>query len=94
MENVFGGNGDDLIVGNSAANLISGGGGNDTIKAGDGNDKLIGSRGDDVLLGQGGVNLYSIADGQKDDFDGGTTSLISGDIGVDFNTITGKFLSS
>ena len=92
VENVFGGNGDDVIVGNAAANLISGGGGNDTIKAGDGNDKLIGSRGNDLLLGQGGINLYSIADGTRDDFDGGSNPFVSGDPLIDFNTVTQAFL--
>ncbi len=92
VENVFGGNGNDSIVGNSSANVISGGGGNDTIMGGDGNDKLIGSRGNDTLLGQGGTNLYSIADGERDDFDGGLNPFVSGDPGVDFNTVTQTFI--
>ena len=90
-----------MIIGNAEANVISGGGGNDTIMGGDGDDKLIGSRGDDVLQGQGGVNLFSIADGVKDDFDAALDSggnpinaFVSGDPGVDFSTISGRFLST
>ena len=95
IENVFGGDGDDLIIGNSAANLISGGGGNDTIEAGDGNDKLIGGPGNDTLMGQGGVNLYSIADDTRDDFDGNSnSSFVSGDVATDFDTATGSFLGA
>jgi Ca2+-binding RTX toxin-like protein len=95
IENVFGGNGDDLIIGNAASNLISGGGGNDTLEGGDGNDKLIGGRGNDTLLGQGGINLYSIADQTRDDFDGNAnTSFVSGDALIDFNTATGTFLGA
>jgi Ca2+-binding RTX toxin-like protein len=95
IENVFGGNGDDLIIGNAASNLISGGGGNDTLEGGDGNDKLIGGRGNDSLLGQGGINLYSIADGTRDDYDGTpNSSFVSGDVSADFDTVTGEFLGS
>ena len=93
VENVFGGNGNDSITGNAAANLISGGGGNDTIAAGDGDDKLIGGGGNDTLLGQGGVNLFSMSDGVRDDFDATVgngssspiTGFVSGDVSIDFS---------
>ena len=98
VENVFGGNGNDSITGNAAANVLSGGGGNDTIAAGDGNDKLIGGSGSDSLLGQGGINLFSMADGVRDDFDApapstgaaAITSFISGDVSVDFSIPSNK----
>lgn len=97
--NIFGGNGDDLIIGNAATNLISGGGGKDTIKGGDGNDKLIGSRDHDMVLGQGGVNLYSILDAGADDFDGvldtsgrAAGTFVSGDLGLDFSIVSKTFL--
>ncbi len=100
IENVFSGDGDDSIVGNAAANVISGGGGNDTVDAGDGNDKLIGSRGDDTLRGQGGINLYSVADGARDDIDVAldssghpVKSFVSADPKLDFSTIAGTVIS-
>jgi Ca2+-binding RTX toxin-like protein len=100
VENVFGGNGNDTIVGNAASNVICGGGGNDSIEGGDGNDKLIGSRGNDTVLGQGGINLYSVADRARDDIDVALDSdgnpinaFVSGDPGVDFSTISQQLLS-
>jgi Ca2+-binding RTX toxin-like protein len=80
VENVFGGAGNDSIVGNAAPNLISGGGGNDTIKGGAGNDRLIGGRGNDTVLGQAGTNLYSVADYERDDID---VSLDSNGLPID-----------
>jgi Ca2+-binding RTX toxin-like protein len=93
IENVFSGNGNDSIAGNASSNLICGGGGNDTLMGGDGNDKLIGSRGDDLLVGGAGRNLFSIADGIRDDFDSTpATSFVSGDPHIDFSTVTGTVI--
>ncbi len=93
VENVFSGDGNDKIQGNSSANLLCGGGGNDSLMGGAGIDKLIGSRGDDLLLGEDARNLYSAADGARDDLDGAPfVDFISGDAGVDFSTKTGKFI--
>jgi hypothetical protein len=46
-ENVLGGAGDDVLIGNDDANLIAGGDGNDVLIATGDNDLLIGGAGDD-----------------------------------------------
>ncbi len=57
IENAYAGDGNDLLIGNSADNKIDGGRGNDTLFGGAGNDLLIGDRGADTFafdgLGQG-----------------------------------------
>jgi Ca2+-binding RTX toxin-like protein len=57
IENVLGGSGNDLIIGNPFANKLVGNAGNDTIFGGDGNDTLIGGPGTDQLDGQGGTDV-------------------------------------
>ncbi|WP_369334914.1 M10 family metallopeptidase C-terminal domain-containing protein [Trichormus variabilis] len=42
IENAFGGDGNDTIIGNSAANILHGGRSNDTLDSGVGNDTLTG----------------------------------------------------
>ena len=49
--NVFGTDGDDLLIGTSLDEILCGFGGNDQIEGGDGNDVLYGGDGDDVLIG-------------------------------------------
>ncbi|BAB72322.1 S8 family serine peptidase [Anabaena sp. FACHB-709] len=50
IENAFGGDGNDTIIGNSAANVLHGGRGNDTLDGGVGNDTLRGGRGNDTYI--------------------------------------------
>jgi Ca2+-binding RTX toxin-like protein len=57
LENVFGGHGNDFIVGHAANNLILGNGGDDIIYGGDGNDQLEGGAGNDMLFGELGNDL-------------------------------------
>ncbi len=71
IENVAGGSGDDVIVGNGAANTLSGGAGNDTLTGGDGNDTLLGGDGADTLYGVAGNNSLSGGAG-NDILSGGT----------------------
>lgn len=54
IENVSGGRGDDLLIGNKGANRIFGNDGDDTIAGGAGQDTLNGGSGNDILLGGGG----------------------------------------
>jgi Ca2+-binding RTX toxin-like protein len=56
VEFVYGGFGDDVIVGNDNANRLSGGSGNDIMLGGDGADVLIGGDGDDSLFGNYGAD--------------------------------------
>ena len=57
IENVIGGSGNDLIIGNPSFNHLYGGPGNDTIYGGSGNDTLEGGHGHDQLFGQDGDDL-------------------------------------
>ncbi len=57
IENANGGDGDDLLTGNSAANLLNGGRGNDRLDGGTGDDTLIGGTGDDTLIGGTGYDI-------------------------------------
>ncbi|BAY20895.1 hypothetical protein NIES2100_06390 [Calothrix sp. NIES-2100] len=50
IENAFGGDGNDEIIGNSAANVLYGGRGNDTLDGGVSYDTLRGGRGDDTYI--------------------------------------------
>lgn len=54
FENISGGSGSDMLIGNAANNLIMGNLGNDTLKGNDGNDQLEGSDGKDTLYGGNG----------------------------------------
>ena len=56
---VFGGDGDQQILGLGGNDTLSGGGGQDILIGGDGNDELIGGGGDDILNGGSG---YDCAD--------------------------------
>lgn len=49
VENVFGGRGNDTLLGSSAANLLRGGPGRDRIVGGAGRDRFFGDAGNDVI---------------------------------------------
>ena len=75
IENIYGGRGDDLLVGSVADNLFVGNEGNDDLRgesgddtfyAGDGNDKMSGGAGDDLLSGDNGLDTFDGGDGQGD----------------------------
>ena len=64
FENVYMGNGNDLVNGNNSPNKIIGGGGNDKIHGWGGDDILYGGSGVDQLIGGDGVDrIYSDGDG-------------------------------
>ncbi len=56
VENVFGGQADDIIVGSDANNVLAGGWGRDDIFGMIGDDSLYGEEGDDVLHGGSGAD--------------------------------------
>lgn len=62
IEKVFGGSGNDTIVGNTSANIIHGGLGNDTITGGGGRDYLAGNNGNDNFI-QGYLHGNDTLDG-------------------------------
>ena len=58
FEDIIGGAGDDVIVGNLADNCILGGTGDDVLRGLDGNDLLAGTTGDDLLDGGNDNDTY------------------------------------
>ncbi|MDD4402056.1 MAG: S-layer homology domain-containing protein [Desulfitobacteriaceae bacterium] len=70
MENVTGGKGDDLLIGNHKDNILIGGFGNDSLYGGDGNDTLDGGDGNDYLNGGKGNDLLITG--------GGSNTLLGG----------------
>ena len=77
VENVYGGDGGDTIVGSASANILEGGAGDDTVSGGGGNDTMRGDAGDDTLNGDAGDDI----------FDCGTSTdgadVLNGGAGVD-----------
>jgi len=56
IENVQGGSGDDMLLGDGNANSLVGNGGDDVLVGQEGNDVLIGGAGRDILIGGMGVD--------------------------------------
>jgi acrosin len=77
FQNVTGGSGADVLIGDSAVNVLIGGGGNDVLVGNDGNDILDGGAGRDILIGGNGA----------DQLTGGTDEdlLIAGSTSYDYN---------
>lgn len=69
IENVAGGAGPDVLVGNDVRNILSGYTGDDEVYGGGGDDVLRGFAGNDILVGDDGNDLLSGDSG--DDFLGG-----------------------
>lgn len=57
FENVVGGSGNDILMGNSLANTLTGKAGNDILVGNAGNDKLPGGAGRDILIGGRGADV-------------------------------------
>ncbi|MBT6293000.1 MAG: tandem-95 repeat protein, partial [Rhodospirillaceae bacterium] len=91
IENVFGGDGNDVFFGNEAANALTGMRGADQLFGGAGADTLTGGAGDDILDGGAGADIAVFA-GNLIDYSvtslGGTTTVfdLTGAEGLD--TIT------
>ncbi len=93
---LFGGDGDDTIVGLNGADSIDGGDGDDSLNGGGANDTLIGGNGvdridgeagDDVIEGGNGADIL-IGNAGADNIDGGSNNdVINGNDGND--TING-----
>jgi serralysin len=64
IENIIGGNGDDVLVGDGGNNLLAGGAGRDVLIGGAGNDILVGGAGAaNELYGGAGDDVYSVSAG-------------------------------
>lgn len=70
IENIIGGTGNDILIGNNDANAIEGGAGNDTLRGGAGNDSLLGQVGNDLVEGGADDDQMDGSDG-TDTLDGG-----------------------
>jgi len=70
IENVVGGMGADVLIGNAAANVLVGNLGDDRLSGGDGNDTLLGDHGTDAMDGGDGNDTFLGGDG-ADAIDGG-----------------------
>jgi len=78
--NLYGGKGDDTLIGNA---------GNDYLSGGDGDDVLIGGRGNDSLSGHQGNDTYIFSRGDGDDLinEMGGYDTIAFDRSVDINSL-------
>lgn len=97
IENVFGGNGNDSLTGNTLSNYFIGGGGNDTLSGLNGDDVLRGGLGRDQIFGGAGNDQLAGGSGQ-DIFSGGAGNDIfiyyfaseGGDTVNDFGSASGN----
>lgn len=77
---VFGGEGNDLIIGSNGGNELHGDEGDDTLTGGNGNDLLFGDDGNDFLYGGNGADsLFGGAGSDWLDGENGVDSLDGGD---------------
>jgi Ca2+-binding RTX toxin-like protein len=82
--NVFGLDGDDVVIGTSAADRVFGGAGDDSILGGAGIDRLFGGAGSDTLQGQDGDDIVKGGGGSGDWISGGLgNDLLDGGMGID-----------
>ena len=56
VENVTGGSGNDVLIGDAAANVLRGGYGRDLLIGREGADQLFGDAGEDILIGNATVH--------------------------------------
>ncbi|MEQ9491210.1 MAG: LamG-like jellyroll fold domain-containing protein [Alphaproteobacteria bacterium] len=91
IENLTGGDADDLLTGSTGANVLAGGAGNDVLDGVAGADTVLGGDGDDVivfnqdLVGNGavidggdGTDRFLVAGGSNVDLTSATSATISG----------------
>ena len=89
FENIYTGDGADIVIGNAAANVINTGDGNDYINGSGGDDQLIGGRGNDTIVGGfgndriNGSSYTSQGTGERD-------ILISGSMGDSDTFVLGE----
>ncbi len=76
IENVIGGAGNDVIIGNTLANVLDGRGGDDVILGNDGNDVLYGGDGNDILDGNAGNDVLE-GDAGNDTLIGETGTIVT-----------------
>ena len=80
---VWGGAGDDVLVGDRGANRLFGRRGADTIRGGGGDDSLDGEWGDDLLTGGAGADTLAGSEGRDRVWGGSGPDRLFGDEGAD-----------
>jgi Ca2+-binding RTX toxin-like protein len=80
---VWGGAGNDVLVGDGGANRLFGRRGADTIRGGGGADTMDGEWGADALFGDGGADIVGGGDGNDRVRGGAGSDRLSGDAGAD-----------
>ncbi|HVI53372.1 MAG TPA: calcium-binding protein, partial [Candidatus Sulfotelmatobacter sp.] len=89
IENIYGGNKGDLLIGDTVVNTIVGGTGNDTIiGGGTGGDVLYGGLGNDTLIGTGSTAADTLYGGAGNDtmIGGSGADVFDGGAGTDIVT--------
>jgi Ca2+-binding RTX toxin-like protein len=91
-DTLIGGSGNDLLFGGAGNDSLLGKGGNDLLFGGDGNDTLIGGTGDDQVFGQDGNDLMIWNPGDGTDLNeggaGNDTVEVNGGNGAESFTVT------
>ncbi len=59
LENIFGGSGNDTLIGNTSINSLAGREGNDVLVGGAGKDVLVGEAGKNILIGGTGTDTLT-----------------------------------
>jgi Ca2+-binding RTX toxin-like protein len=91
IENVAGGSGGDVLVGDPGGNVITGNAGNDNLSGGGGSDVLSGGDGDDILAGNAGNdNLDGGAGTDWFDFQSAGGEGVGVQVNLSTNTATGE----
>jgi Ca2+-binding RTX toxin-like protein len=91
IENVAGGSGGDVLVGDEGANILTGNAGNDNLAGGAGSDVLSGGDGDDILAGNAGNdNLDGGAGTDWVDFQSAGAGGVGVQVNLTTNTATGE----
>lgn len=80
---VYGGGGNDILLGQDGADALFGMGGNDTIDGGDGLDRLYGLEGDDALVGGLGNDFLYGGNGDDQFYAGDGHDYLYGEAGND-----------
>ncbi len=84
---LFGTDGDDILIGGAGDDFISGGAGNDTIFGGAGNDTILGGDGDDFVDGGSGNDNITATPGKDTVIGGSGNDVIN--TGEEDDTVTG-----
>ena len=100
IENVFGSNFNDSLIGDAGVNVLRGFGGNDSLIGGDGNDTLDGGDGNDTIIAGSGNDTLTGGAGDDTLRTGTGNDSASGGEGIDtvqlgdWDGITAGFLST